>query len=248
MDDKKEEGKYVEEVTDNNQTVHTGTQVDEEKEEELNPGQVVNGDLKTEKSIDSKGLDEFPIENQGPVDSAVSTLKTTNDTSMAANELTDGKTGTDISDVLPSNRLQPDPNPKSSMEAAPGFTKKDNDIEGTDGNDLNPYNQPPIAPHESSMKVEAKYDEKKTELNVGMSHVELSPNRENKEQVPKLKLDIGHEVPMKSSEQSFHVVPDGVEGYDSGTEEEQVAFTREVENFCKENSLEFKPQSSTKKN
>lgn len=238
MDDDKEKGKYMGEK-DNNLT-----QVDEEGEEEPNPTQVQNVDLKKEKSIDGKGLDEFPIENQGPVDSATSTLETANDANITANELKHGNSGTDISDIVPSNRLEADSPPKSSMEIAPEVGKKDDDIEETDGSDLNPANQlPPEVPRERSMETEAKYDEKKHELNVGMSNMELSPNREIKEQVSKLKLDVGHEVGMKSSEQSFLLMPDGdhgVEGYESGTEDEQAAFMTEVENFCKERSLEFK--------
>ncbi|XP_059444058.1 AT-rich interactive domain-containing protein 6-like [Corylus avellana] len=240
MDDNKEKGKNMGEDKDNNLTTHTRIQVDEEKEEEPNPTLVQNVDLKKEKCID-----EFPVENQGPVDSATSTLETTNDGNITANELTHGNAGTDIKEIIPSNPLEADSPSKRSLEIAPEVGKKDDDIEETDGSDLNPANQlPPEVPRERSMETEAKYDEKRHELNVGMSNMELSPNREIKEQVSKLKLDLGHEVGMKSSEQSFLLVPDGdhgVEGYESGTEDEQAAFMMEVENFCKEKSLEFKP-------
>jgi hypothetical protein len=236
MDDNKEKGKYMGLEKDNNLT-----QVDEEGEEEPNPTQVQNVDLKKEKSIDGKGLDEFPIENQCPVDSATSTLETANDANITANELKHGNPGTDIGDIVPSNRLEADSPSKRSMEITPEVGKKDDDIEETDGSDLNPANKlPPEVPRERSMD---KYDEKKHELNVGMGNMELSPNREIKEQVSKLKLDVGYGVGMKSSEQSFLLMPDGdhgVEGYESGTEDEQAAFMTEVENFYKERSLEFK--------
>ncbi|XP_041014402.1 AT-rich interactive domain-containing protein 6-like [Juglans microcarpa x Juglans regia] len=240
MDDNMESGKYSGEDKDDNLTTRMSTRAEEEEEKEPNPTQVQNVDLKAENNIDGKGLGEFPIENPGPVDSASSTLKATNDDDMAANEIVNGNAGTDVSDVIHSNQLEPASPPKESMDMELDVQKKQEDIEETDGSHLNPSNRlVPNPSRERSVEMEAKDDEKGHELNVGMSNMELSPNREIKEQVSKSKLNEGNEVPMKGSEQSFLSALD--EGDDSGTEEEQTTFMTAVENFYKERSLEFKP-------
>ncbi|KAK3021508.1 hypothetical protein RJ639_046419 [Escallonia herrerae] len=60
-------------------------------------------------------------------------------------------------------------------------------------------------------------------------------------QVPKLELaDVGHAVDANTSNRSFLLDPDAG-GDESGTEEEQAAFMKELETFHKENYLEFKP-------
>ncbi|KAK8962963.1 AT-rich interactive domain-containing protein 3 [Platanthera guangdongensis] len=48
-------------------------------------------------------------------------------------------------------------------------------------------------------------------------------------------------VQAEGLSQSFSFNPNYNEGYDSGTDEEQAAFMKELENFFKERSLEFKP-------
>ncbi|KAK2984468.1 hypothetical protein RJ640_026955 [Escallonia rubra] len=61
------------------------------------------------------------------------------------------------------------------------------------------------------------------------------------DQVPKLELaDVGHAVDANTSNRSFLLDPDAG-GDESGTEEEQAAFMKELETFHKENYLEFKP-------
>ncbi|XP_044488643.1 AT-rich interactive domain-containing protein 6-like [Mangifera indica] len=88
-----------------------------------------------------------------------------------------------------------------------------------------------------SSEIKAEIDEKDQELN-GVTETELSPNSEVKESNPN--VDVGCEVGMKSSNLSFLYEPPVAEGNESGTEEEQIAFVKEVENFYKERSLEFK--------
>ncbi|KAJ0010866.1 hypothetical protein Pint_33978 [Pistacia integerrima] len=86
-------------------------------------------------------------------------------------------------------------------------------------------------------EIKAENDEKDLELN-GVAEMELSPSSEVKEPYPH--VDVGCEVGMKSSNLSFLYEPPVAEGDESGTEEEQAAFVKEVENFYKERSLEFK--------
>lgn len=241
MNDNEETGKCVGEDRDNSPTTHMHTQVDED-EKGPNPTQVLNVDLKIENCVDGKAPDVFPVENPAQVDSASSALKTANDTSMAANEVAHGNAGTEVSDIIYSSRREPDSPPKRSMEIEPDNDNKGEYIEETDGSDLNHSNQKlPSASHERSMEMEAKDDQKGHDLNVGMSNMELSPNREVKDLVTKPKLDVEHEFRTKGSEQSSLSATYWDEGDDSGTEEDQAAFMMEVENFCKEKSLEFKP-------
>lgn len=94
-----------------------------------------------------------------------------------------------------------------------------------------------VASDERSSEIKAENDEKDLELN-GVAEMELSPNSEVKESNPH--VDVGCEVGMKSSNLSFLYEPPVAEGDESGTEEEQATFVKEVENFYKERSLEFK--------
>uniref|UniRef100_A0A2N9FZ07 ARID domain-containing protein n=1 Tax=Fagus sylvatica TaxID=28930 RepID=A0A2N9FZ07_FAGSY len=216
--------------SDNNST-HPHTPVNK-VEEQVNPSHVENNI-----DDDNKGL-EFPIENQVPVDVSTTTLKDSDD----ANEPVLANTQTDVTDVNPSNRLKPDSPHERSMEILELKVDREGKDTETDASDSNPSNQQgPDVPLEGSMETEAKNEDKGHELNVGMSKMELSPDREIKEQVLKPKLDVGNEVCMKTPEQSFLLAPDGVEGDESGTEEDQTAFMMDVENFYKERSLEFKP-------
>lgn len=90
---------------------------------------------------------------------------------------------------------------------------------------------------EGSSEIKAEDDEKGEELN-GVNDMELSLGSDFKESKPE--EDVECEVGMKSSNLSFLYEPPVAEGDESGTEEEQVAFVKEVENFYKERSLEFK--------
>lgn len=82
--------------------------------------------------------------------------------------------------------------------------------------------------------------EKGEESKHEITNMDLSPSTENKKQVPKPKLDAGQEVDMKTPNNSFLFVPSSADGYESGTEEEQAAFVKEVETFYRDNNLEFK--------
>ncbi|XP_021650116.2 AT-rich interactive domain-containing protein 5 isoform X2 [Hevea brasiliensis] len=72
-----------------------------------------------------------------------------------------------------------------------------------------------------------------------VTKVDLSPPQIKKE-MPKPNLDEEYEATMNTPNKSFLFEPSSAEGYESGTEEEQAAFIKEVETFYKENNLEFK--------
>ncbi|KAK0582260.1 hypothetical protein LWI29_023472 [Acer saccharum] len=73
-----------------------------------------------------------------------------------------------------------------------------------------------------------------SELNDGLA----APKSEAKES--KSVVNVACEVGMKTSNLSFLNEPPVAEGDESGTEEEQAAFVKEVESFYKDKSLEFK--------
>ncbi|KAL5789041.1 hypothetical protein ACOSP7_005990 [Xanthoceras sorbifolium] len=106
-----------------------------------------------------------------------------------------------------------------------------------DGNHVHPLNQPQC--DERSPEIKAENDVKGEGLNNGLAAVvELSPKSEVKKS--KSVVDVACEVGTKSSNLSFLYEPPVAEGDESGTEEEQAAFVKEVENFYKDRSLEFK--------
>ncbi|XP_059647344.1 AT-rich interactive domain-containing protein 5-like [Cornus florida] len=73
------------------------------------------------------------------------------------------------------------------------------------------------------------------ESNNVVTGMELTPYNGIKEELPKQDL-----VHVKSSNNSFLLAPNAV-GDESGTEEDQAAFMKELETFHKERCLEFKP-------
>lgn len=223
MDDNKQElEKMVDPLDKDNNLIHPHAPADQ-----------------VENNIDDDKVLEIPIENQVPVDFATASLKTSDDATVAVNEPVLSNTQTDVSNANPLN--QPKPHERS-MEIEVKVDREVKDTETDAASDFNSSNQQGInVPPEGYMEIEAKHDDKGHELNVGMSKMELSPDREIKEQVLKPKLDVGNEVSMKIPEQSFLLAPDGVEGDESGTEEDQMAFMMDVENFHRERSLEFKP-------
>ncbi|MCL7027043.1 hypothetical protein MKW94_023981 [Papaver nudicaule] len=85
-------------------------------------------------------------------------------------------------------------------------------------------------------------DDKEEELN---SIADLPRHKENGvkvEVLPKKEVNSEHHrLNTEGSNQSFPADLHRVEGDDSGTEEEQSAFMKELENFFKEKSMEFKP-------
>ncbi|XP_050366347.1 AT-rich interactive domain-containing protein 3-like isoform X2 [Argentina anserina] len=99
---------------------------------------------------------------------------------------------------------------------------------------------------EVSMETESESDdedEKRHPLTGGLSSKTKFPLHHNiKEQLSKSKVHVEREVGRKSSnrERNFLLDP-GVEGDESGTEEEQAEFMKEVEKVYRENYLEFKP-------
>ncbi|ESR35619.1 hypothetical protein CICLE_v10030351mg [Citrus x clementina] len=90
---------------------------------------------------------------------------------------------------------------------------------------------------ERSSDIKAKNEEKgeKSDDHINM---ELTLESEVKESKPE--VDVGYEVSKESSNLSFLFEPPVAEGDESGTEDEQVAFAKEVENFYRERNLEFK--------
>ncbi|XP_021608941.1 AT-rich interactive domain-containing protein 6 isoform X3 [Manihot esculenta] len=72
-----------------------------------------------------------------------------------------------------------------------------------------------------------------------VTKMDLSPSQTTKE-MAKPSLDEEHGATMSTPNKSFLVEPTSSEGYESGTEEEQAAFMKEVETFYKENNFEFK--------
>ncbi|XP_062018943.1 AT-rich interactive domain-containing protein 5-like isoform X2 [Rosa rugosa] len=99
--------------------------------------------------------------------------------------------------------------------------------------------------NEVSMETESESDdddEKGHAVTGGLSSkTKFSLHHGIKEQHSKSKFHVGREVGMKSldPERTFLLAP-GAEGDESGTEEEQAEFMKEVENFYKEKHLEFK--------
>ncbi|XP_044507449.1 AT-rich interactive domain-containing protein 5-like isoform X2 [Mangifera indica] len=94
-----------------------------------------------------------------------------------------------------------------------------------------------VASDERSSEMKAENDEKDLELN-GVVEMELSSKVKVNESNPH--VDVGCEVGMKSLNLSFLYEPPVAEGDESGTEEDQAAFVKEVESFYKDRSLEFK--------
>ncbi|KAL6963562.1 hypothetical protein U1Q18_034573, partial [Sarracenia purpurea var. burkii] len=71
--------------------------------------------------------------------------------------------------------------------------------------------------------------------------MEVLASNEIKEESLKPELDMGDAVEAKSSNKSFLLDPNASVCDESGTEEEQASFMKELETFHKERCLEFKP-------
>lgn len=119
-------------------------------------------------------------------------------------------------------------------------------------------------PKESSIVNGSREDEVKSEANieslVNNKRKELLPNEEAKQEfadalnvkevpttsqvntgLPKPEVDVGHDSNMNPTPKSFLLDTNAVGVDESGTEEEQAAFMKELETFHKERCLEFKP-------
>ncbi|KDO68432.1 hypothetical protein CISIN_1g004663mg [Citrus sinensis] len=94
------------------------------------------------------------------------------------------------------------------------------------------------AADERSLETKDEDDKRGDKLNDGVADMELTLESEVKESKPE--VDVGYEVSKESSNLSFLFEPPVAEGDESGTEDEQVAFAKEVENFYRERNLEFK--------
>lgn len=81
---------------------------------------------------------------------------------------------------------------------------------------------------------------KEEELIDEVAGMDLLLDNEVKEEFQKSELDVGQEVYMKTSKNSFLQEPNTASGDETGTEEEQAAFMKELETFHKERCLEFK--------
>lgn len=94
------------------------------------------------------------------------------------------------------------------------------------------------AADERSLETKDEDDKRGDKLNDGVADMELTLESEVKESKPE--VDVGYEVSKESSNLSFLFEPPVAEGDESGTEDEQVAFAKEVEHFYRERNLEFK--------
>lgn len=112
----------------------------------------------------------------------------------------------------------------------------DTSVVDTNGEDnVHPPNEP-VASHE--IKAENN-DQVNGSTNGLASHLDLSPKTEVKES-KSLVAAAAIDIDSKVSNFTFLNEPPVAEGEESGTEEEQAAFVREVENVYKDRNIEFK--------
>lgn len=108
-----------------------------------------------------------------------------------------------------------------------------------DGSHMHATNQlENAAADERSSETKDEDDERGEKLNDGVVDMELTLESEVKESKPE--VHVGYEVSKESSNLSFLFEPPVAEGDESGTEDEQAVFAKEVENFYRERNLEFK--------
>ncbi|XP_043713496.1 AT-rich interactive domain-containing protein 6-like [Telopea speciosissima] len=116
----------------------------------------------------------------------------------------------------------------------------------SDVDETGPVNESPNegAKQREGCAVKKSEDENGGESKNVVMGEEAIPSEENdfKETVLQ-QVVVAEEYPVKKEEpsHSFFLETQSFEGDDSGTEEEQAAFMRELENFFRERSLEFKP-------
>ncbi|KAG9456619.1 hypothetical protein H6P81_001127 [Aristolochia fimbriata] len=112
----------------------------------------------------------------------------------------------------------------------------------------NDYEQDPMAEPEKAAASEENMDTDIKEENDeepiqrgGIIDADILQSKDNFPQVVPFKQDhVGEETPVTAN-QSFSFDVHMGDGDESGTEEEQAAFMRELENFFRERNLEFKP-------
>lgn len=99
---------------------------------------------------------------------------------------------------------------------------------------------------EDEVKSEAKKEllpteEAKQEYADALNAKEVLPTSQVNTGLPKPDMDVGHDSNMNLTPKSFLLDTNAVGVDESGTEEEQAAFMKELETFHKERCLEFKP-------
>uniref|UniRef100_A0A5B7BMY5 Putative AT-rich interactive domain-containing protein 6-like isoform X2 n=1 Tax=Davidia involucrata TaxID=16924 RepID=A0A5B7BMY5_DAVIN len=161
----------------------------------------------------------------------------------AKEELNNGVTGMEL---LPDNETKEEElnNGVTRMELPPDNEIKEEELKnGLTGMELQQDNET----KEEELNNDVTHmelplgNETKEELNNALTQMELLADNEIKEELPKQEQVVGHAVEVKSSNKSFLLEPDAIGGDESGTEEEQAAFMKELETFHKERCLEFKP-------
>ncbi|XP_026455763.1 AT-rich interactive domain-containing protein 6-like isoform X4 [Papaver somniferum] len=150
----------------------------------------------------------------------------------------------DEDDDEPERSKRDDPDEEDNEEEEEEDEDDDDDDEEDDEDDeVSPVNHVVAA-----ARTEHKFvvDDDEEELNHEETGVQdLRRHRENGvkvEVLPKKEMSIEHHrLSTEGSNQSFATDVHMVEGDDPGTEEEQAAFMKELENFFMEKSMEFKP-------
>ncbi|CAN0881024.1 AT-rich interactive domain-containing protein 3 [Linum grandiflorum] len=99
----------------------------------------------------------------------------------------------------------------------------------------------PTAGYQSTESRDDHRGEKVSLLKDAMARADLSSHSEAKKGLLEAKLDEETEEPMRTPAKTFLLEPSSDDGYESGTEEEQAEFMKEVETCYKENHMEFKP-------
>uniref|UniRef100_A0A2P2KAR4 Transcription factor n=1 Tax=Rhizophora mucronata TaxID=61149 RepID=A0A2P2KAR4_RHIMU len=94
--------------------------------------------------------------------------------------------------------------------------------------------------HNKSSETKAEDSTKREDVKDGVSEMDLSTHSEIKKEEPKHRLDVVNEVAVNTANKSFLFEHSSDEGYESGTEEEQAEFMKQVETFYRENNFEFK--------
>ncbi|KAL7207128.1 hypothetical protein ACSBR2_019757 [Camellia fascicularis] len=164
------------------------------------------------------------------------------DTATKEEELRNGETG---SELQPENEIKDKAsnNEMTKMEFLLGNEIKDGELNvGVTKMELPPDTETKEEElHNGVTGMELPPDnEIKEELNNAVTGMEVLSNNEIKEESPKQELDVGDAVDVKTSNKSF-LETNANGGDESGTEEEQAAFMKELETFHKERCLEFKP-------
>ncbi|CAL1399349.1 unnamed protein product [Linum trigynum] len=106
------------------------------------------------------------------------------------------------------------------------------------------YEEDTVSPVADNQSAESKDDqggERVSVLKDELAKVDLPVHSVNKKELAKSKLDEEESGgALRTPGRNFLLEPSSDEGYESGTEEEQLEFMKEVETFYRDNHLEFK--------